>query len=301
MKKEIELLTDPTFETGFHLLGISPVKDQRTFYRHLDYNKEAKPSNRVVWQMAQWWTPYNVADAHFEKSGDTFIYKTASRTIGINPKDDGLLKMDLLGSKEYLGKTRKGFDQPWAHLLIEQDFKESVPIDSLESLVLNLTFQIDEVVDQNHVLYNPDLHAAQLLWYLVIADKSDDRRKSQNYGNYEDFFWFGIPIYDNRHKFINETMHIDQGGIGTTGRLIYSMDNRNYLNEVIKFNKEYTIAIDILPFVKKARAYALENGYLPLQEKPNYEIGYMNFGWELPGAFDVKSWIKGMSIKAIKK
>jgi len=301
MKKTIELLTDPTFETGFHLLGINPVIDQRSYFKHLNYHQAAKPSDRVIWQMAQWWTPFNVVDAHFEKSGDTFIYKTPSREIGINPKDQGLLKMNILGSKEYLGETRKSYDQPWAHLLIEQDFNESVPIDSLSSLALSLTFQIDEVIDKNKGNYDPNLHAAQLLWYLVIADKSDAKRKKQNYGNYDDFFWFGIPIYDSRHQFIDETMHIDQGGIGTTGRLIYSMDNRHYLNEVIKFNKEYTIAIDILPFVKKARTYALENGYLPKQDNPNYEIGYMNFGWELPGAFDVKSWIKGMSIKAIKK
>jgi hypothetical protein len=299
MMKKIELLSDPNLETGFHLLGINPVIDQRNFVRKLDYGGNAKMSSRVIWQMAQWWTPYNVKDAIFIKNNHSYTYKTASRLIQNIPVDQGFMRMNLEGSKEYLGKTRNSQNDPWAHLLIEQDFESSVSIDSLEALEVSLTFSIEEVIDKNGEAYDSSLHAAQLLWYLVIADKSNPNQ--QQYGKYENFFWFGIPIYDSRLDTIPSSMHVDQGGIGTTGRLIYSMSNASYIHEKIEMNKIYTIHLDILPEIKKAKKYALENGYLMSKDDSNFQIGYMNFGWELPGAFDVKSWIKNMSIKAVKK
>lgn len=299
MNKKIELLTDPHFETGFHLLGINPVTDQRNYFRFLNYNGKAKTSDRVIWQMAQWWTPYDVKDAEFESIKSKFIYKTPSRIIENEPSNQGYMRMDLYGSKEYKGKTRQSQAEPWAHLLIEQDFESSVSIESLDALEVSLTFSIEEVVDKNGDCYDPSLHAAQFLWYLVIADKSNPEQ--QSYGSYENFFWFGIPIFDSRFPTIKSSMHVDQGGIGTTGRLIYSMNNESYIGEKIEMNKVYSFTIDILPDVIKAKNYALEKGYLVNHENPDYQIGYMNFGWELPGAFDVKSWIKNISIKAIKK
>ncbi|MDG0888962.1 hypothetical protein [Paracholeplasma manati] len=296
--KTIELLSDPQFKTGFHVLGINPTINHRKTYKHLDYNGEAYQTNWPIWQMAQWWTPYNLIDATFKKITDCYVYDTPSRRIEVNPKK-GFLRLNLSGSKEYPQGVRTSGNQPWSHLLIEQDFDESVSLDTLQALNLKLNFNIEAVEDHNEGQFNPNLHAAQLLWYFVIHDKGIEG--SAGYGNFKEFFWFGIPIYDNRYPFIEESMHVDQGGIGTTGRLIYSMSSRNYLKEPIQMGKDYTIEIDILPFVLKAKQYALDHGYLKKHDQSNYQIGYMNFGWELPGRFDVKSHIQGISALAVIK
>lgn len=298
--KKIQLLSDNHFQTGFHLLGISPVIDGRTFYRHIDYNGEALKSDRTIWQMAQWWTPFNVLDATYEKKNGTHFYKTPSRLIGVNP-EEGKLIMNLSGSKEYKGGTRTGMGEPWSHFLIEQDFEKSVSINELSKLNAKLTFNIESVKDLNGKAYDPNLHAAQLVWYFVITDVGLGDGKYIGYGDFKEFFWFGVPIYDSRHTFIDASMHVDEGGVGTTGRLIYSISNKNYLKEPIVFGKQYTFEVDILPFVEKAKAYALENGYLKKHDKAAYQIGYMNFGWELPGAFDVKSYIKDLNVEAVLK
>src|SRR5690554_5173971 len=53
-----EILADRFFETGFYLLGQSPVDDGRQVKKILDYGDTAKPSTKPIWFMAQWWTPY---------------------------------------------------------------------------------------------------------------------------------------------------------------------------------------------------------------------------------------------------
>lgn len=292
-----ELLRDNHFETGFSVLGISPVKDKRNYSMIMDYNKNAKNPVGKAWEMAQWWTNYPLKNSTYKFYEGKHQYTTPSRFISIDNKN-GELYTKLLASKEYKEGYRKSNSEPWSHLLIEQDFSRSYGLDKLDKLVVNLDFNIINVIDKMPHNYDPNLHAAQFLWYFVVADVSGN---FVNYGNAENFFWFGVPIFDNRNDFIPEVMHIDQGGEGTTGKLIYSMPSDLYIKEKIEFNKEYNINYDILPNIKKALNYAKENKHLKVNEDSRFEIVYMNFGWECPGSFDVESYIKNMSVKAFIK
>lgn len=296
----IELLEDNIFETGFQLLGISPVIDGRTIQKHLDYNGEAKKSSRDVWFMAQWWSPYNVVDATYKKINETHIYQTESRTIKMNPKDNGYLHMALLGSKEYGDKPRE-LGEPWPHILIEQTFNESVGMSELSALILKMEVTIHSVENLTGKTYSPDKHAAQLLWYLTLRNVVDKDSNPDEVGMPGDFLWFGIPIYDNRTDYVAHSAHVDQGAAGTTNKLIYSMSSKNYFTEKIKMDKTYNIDIDVLPYLKEAFIYAVQNNALVNAQFENMQIGYMNFGWELPGTFDVSSTTRGISIKAVKK
>lgn len=300
-QKTIELISDPHFETGFQLLGISPVLDKRKIQMWMNYGGLAKASDRHIWHMAQWWTPYDTSKAKFNKKGNSYTYKTPSRTITITPKEEGKLFLELLGKEEYLGENRKAMSQPWPHVLIEQDFEKSVSINKLDSLVLHLDFSIDRFEDHTGVTYDPNLHAAQLLWYFVITDTGIDNGKYLGYGNSENYFWFGVPLFDSRKEYFEENMMVDSGGIGTTGKLIYSMDSRSYLPVPLEKNKEHHIEIDVLPHVIKAYKYAKDHNYLKITPNSHFQIGYMNFGWELPGAFNVSATIKNMSAKAVLK
>jgi hypothetical protein len=291
----IELIEDSKFETGFHLLGINPTINHRKTYKHLNYGGKAKLANRKIWQMAQWWTPYNLINGNYREEESNYIYETPSRKITLDKNNQKLL-MELKGSKEYK-EPRNSPSQPWSHLLIEQDFIKDVKIDELKKVVASLTFNIESFEDKMKDKFNPNLHAAQFLWYFVIADK----KPNMKYGDFKEYFWFGVPLFDSRFDFIDESMIIDQGGEGTTGKLIYSMANKNYLNEKIQFNKEYHLSVDILPFIKKAMTYAKEKCCIKVDENSNYQITYMNLGWEIPGMYDVSSYIKKISVKAYYK
>ncbi|MDG0888961.1 hypothetical protein [Paracholeplasma manati] len=296
----IELLEDPTFATGFQLLGISPVEDGRTIQRHLNYNGEALPSTRNVWFMAQWWTPYDVTDATYEKLNGVHTYTTESRTLYMNPSDEGYLRIDLNASKEYLDGPRE-LGQPWTHALIEQNFNASVGMSELSALILRLEVTVNSVENKTGPTYDPGKHAAQLLWYLTLQNVVPEDSNPAEVGTRGDFLWFGIPIYDNRTDFISQSAHLDQGGPGTTNKLIYSMSSRNYFDEKIQMGKTYQIEIDVLPYLQEAFLYAINNNALVNAQYENMQIGYMNLGWELPGTFDVSSTFRGISIKAIKK
>lgn len=296
----IELLEDPTFATGFNLLGISPVIDGRSIKRHLDYGGNALPSTRSVWYMAQWWTPYDVTNAPYTNVNGVHTYQTDSRTLHINPSDNGYLRIDLLGSKEYPDRPRES-GESWTHALIEQSFNESVGMSELSALILRLEVTVNSVENLTGSTYDPGKHAAQLLWYLTLRNVVPEDSDPSLVGTRGDFLWFGIPIYDNRSDFLSQSAHIDQGAAGTTNKLIYSMSSRNYFDEKIQMGKTYQIEIDVLPFLQEAFLYAINNNALVNAQYENMQIGYMNLGWELPGTFDVSSTFRGISIKAIKK
>jgi hypothetical protein len=299
--KSVELLEDPTFSTGFNLLGISPVEDGRTIQKWLDYGGNAIQAERDVWYMAQWWSPYDVTDATYREDEGTYIYETESRTLNINPENDGYLSIDLSSYKEY-GDTPRTSGQPWTHALIEQNFIESVGMGDINQLIVTLDVSIDYVNNMHEDgTYDPGLHAAQFLWYLTLNNVIDIDSNQDEVGTPGDYLWFGIPIYDNRTDFIDLSHHIDQGAAGTTNKLIYSMNNRNYFDEPIVFGKTYHIEFDVLPYIKDAFIYAIQNDALVNAQFENMQIGYMNLGWELPGSFEVGSTIQNISIKAIKK
>src|SRR5690554_941118 len=135
--KLVELLEDSKFETGFHVLGINPVKDKRNFEVFLDYGNKAKPTSRVVWQMAQWWTNFPLKNATFTDKLNSYLYETKSRSIEVTPFK-GKLQMNLDSSLEYKEKMRLSHDEPWSHLLIEQDFNSSYDLSQMNKLFINL-------------------------------------------------------------------------------------------------------------------------------------------------------------------
>lgn len=298
---EIELLEDPTFSNGFNLLGISPVEDGRNIYKHLNYGDTVDSTKDPVWFMAQWWTPYDVSDGTYRTEDTTHIYETESRTISVDPTNDGYLRIDLSSKKEY-GDQDRVSGQSWTHALIEQNFKESVGMSELKSLVVTLDVTIHYVHNMHEEgTYDPNMHAAQFLWYLTLQNIVPEDADTDEVGQRGDYLWFGIPIYDNRADFISESAHVDQGAAGTTNKLIYSMSSKNYFDEKIQFEKQYHIEVDVLPFLKEAFVYAISNNALVNAQFENMQIGYMNLGWELPGTFEVGSTIQNISIMATKK
>lgn len=300
-KRIVELIDDPTFTTGFNVFGYSSVEDGRKIVMKMDYNQKASKSNRNIWYMAQWWTPYSLVSSTYRFDQEKHIYETPSRRIETNPQDQGYLKIDLLGSEEYFGEPRKTMSQSWPHALIEQTFSNPVKLLDLEALIINLDVTIDRCDDKNGDKYDPNLHAAQLLWYFTLTNNVCEDADFNQYGMNGDFLWFGVPIFDSRYPYLAQSAFIDQGSPGTSNKLIYSIDSRNYLSDKIVFGKTYHIHLNILPYLKEAYHYAINHQVLVNCQYENMVINYLNFGWELPGMFDVSATIRNMSAKAFKK
>lgn len=290
----IQLFEDTSFETGFHLKSTT-TNDGSKIVKYLDYEGKAKKSDREVWNMAQWRTPYNFKDSTYSFNNGVHQYENESRSIKVDSQNKEI-NMTLDSWVEYLelfGESRTKTSQNWSHFLLEQNFRKEVYLNELDSLTLSFDFNIDEMslCDSEH--YNPNIHAAQFIMYFTIKNNVTNK-----------FFWFGVPLYDNRGGIYNPGYNIDQGFVGATNTLIYRMGTKSYIQDRdIKVGKEYKINIDLLLEIQNAFVFGSNEESINKPFKDwKYEdlsIGYMNFGRELPGSFKVSSTFKELSLKGV--
>lgn len=290
--KVVQLFNDLSFSNGFGLKGVS-TNDGSKVFRHLTTDNL---DNQYDWEMGQWWTKYDLKDAEYEYVNGVHIYKNESHEIKINTTKNSLYTK-LLASKEYDKPRENG--ENWPHILIEQS-KKNVPIAGAKKVIASLDFNIircDNMMSESE--YDSGRHAAQYVWYLTLRNIVPTDSDPDKVGKNGDYLWFGIPIYDNRYpKGVEEYKMIDQGFVGATNKLIYGMSSKEYLTELpIQFGKTYHIEIDILPYLTTAYVYGITNGALKNTNWENMYLGYMNFGWELPGTFDVESEVSNISVK----
>lgn len=292
--KTIQLFEDTGFETGFHLKSTT-TNDGSKIVKHLDYEGKAKDSDRQVWNMAQWRTPFNFKDAAYSYNDGTHVYENESRKMEVNSsKKEMSMSLDSWAEyQELYGGSRTTTSQNWSHFLLEQNFKKSVKLKDLDTLTLSFDFKVDEVTMCDEAHYNPVVHAAQFIMYFTIRNEVTNQ-----------FFWFGVPLYDNRGEIFNPGYNIDQGFVGATNTLIYRMGTKEYIEDrEVQVGKQYKINVDLLPEIQNAFILGNQEESIKKPFKDwKYEdlsIGYMNFGWELPGSFKIKSTFKDLSLVGV--
>lgn len=300
MSYRSEIIIDPKFKSGFFLQGPNPVTDQRINFTYLDYDGKAIVPSRKVWIMTQWWTPFPFSDSKFEDTEMYYRYSNESRSCKIN-KEDGEITIYLNSYLEYekrLGHSRDKAIQPWSHFLFEQDFYHPLSFRKLQAFIARLDFCIDKVNQLDEAHYNPEIHAAQLLWYLTIKEVKKNTAVDDSNPLKDNYIWIGIPIFDNRYKTIKGSQVIDKGFSGATNSLIYTISSSAYLKEEpIQLGKYYSIDVDLLPYIKKSVRYAIRQGIFSSER--NLFVNYMNIGWEVPGSFEVESRLKNIHLEAI--
>lgn len=288
-----ELLTDNHFERGFFLENPDASTHDRRVDKELHF---ARSGVKPCWYMAQWWTPFNFKDSPIRKTGDNYVIENPSRRYTINPKT-GAFEMALDSALEYEAlyhDVRHSPATPWSHFLIEQDFAQPADAASIVHLWASLSFTITKVVSVHPETFDPQIHAAQLLWYLTINEKAD--AYSPTSGN---FIWFGLPLYDNRTSVTPFGAFLDVGNPGSTNRLIYNLSSSDYFPLGVEIGKTYHLRFDVWPEMIKAILYAREHGVFSKDSR--LFVNYMNFGWELPGACQIDSFVNSLSLEVEEK
>lgn len=294
-----EVITDNHFTGGFQVMGASTATG-RTKFSYLDYMGTVD-ATQSVWEMARWWNPegFDGETSTEEYLEGNYVYTDSSKVVKVNP-DIGYLYLELNASQVYEHTRRNG--ENWPHLLIEQTFTEKYQIDEAESIMAQLTFTLEK--SENKIPseeYNPDLHAAQLLWYFTLTNRIPPDSDPEEVGTNGDYLWYGVPLYDSRYpEGIDEHYNLDAGFSGSTNKMIYGMSSKDYLPPV-EIGQKYQIEIDILPYMRKAFEIAQQNNCLQNVKFENLVFSYMNFGFELPGTFDVACSIEKMSVKVYTK
>jgi len=280
----VELIRDPHVRRGLILL--SPQPGKRVPYGTLA-GPEAGPA---VWDLAQWSSRYPLKAAGPQRRPDgTSQFSNAGKSITFGRPGSNEITLAVTGSIEYGGKARKK-DDPWVHLLLQQEIANAPALAELKSARFHLEARLQS---SHHIVTpedTPDLHAAQ---FQVFFSVQNFNRKSAGYGQ---SFWFGVPVYDNRYRIPPAHQSQDTAGtqmfIFTPAGTVYGTRSAHDLQWI-------TFDQDLLPLMREGLALAWQRGFLhDSQALADYHVSGLNLGWEVPGVFDVALQFRNLSLRA---
>ncbi len=281
-----ELIPDPHFQRGFVVLDPKPGRHVRSGTLNLGGS-----TNPPEWGLAQWSSrfPLDIASRTTNSAG-YIVLSNAAKTVRLRPTaGTGPDLVLAANSAEEYGRTARSAEQPWVHLLVEQDFKQTPFLDQITAARLHVEARLVRAHNLHQGDYDPGRHAAQFQIFLTVQNR---RPGSPGHG---DLLWFGIPIYDNRHRQPPEFKSRDFGG---TGKFIFTPAASVFTTESAHDQRWITIDYDLLPLLREAVETAWAKGFLPSSQKlEDYAIGGMNLGWELPGTFDVELELRNLSLR----
>jgi len=285
---ERELIRDPDFRRGFTVLQPQPGK--RVPYGVLHGHES---SLAPVWDLEQWSSRHPLAIAAPESVADGSLrYSNVAKTVmlGAAGSDQGDLGLAVRASVEYGARARTS-GEPWVHLLVEQRIANPPSLAELSAARLHLEARLNASERRAMPAYSPGLHAAQFQIFFSVQNLN---RQSPGYGKY---LWFGIPIYDDRHRVAPSHKAQDTGG---TSMFIYTPSGDVFTAQSAHDREWLTIDKDLLPLMREGLEYAWRHNFLKgSQALADYRIAGMNVGWEVPGIFDVDLAIRRLSLKAV--
>jgi hypothetical protein len=240
-----------------------------------------------IWQLCQWSSRYDLAGAEATAQGDEIIFANEGKRVTL--AKDGTLTLGLTTSREYDHPRRA--DEPWIHLLVQQDFQAPPRIAEIGALHFGMELRIDHCHNRMGEAFDETLHTAQAPFYLMVRNLNSE---SKDYGL---GLWVGIPTFDYRYQRLadKETIHWDVG----TATYIYTIPPRTVWGDVnLGDSKWHKADKDILPMVQRAVEAMREKGSFTDSRWEDLAITGMNFGWEIPGTFDAELKMRGMSLRA---
>jgi hypothetical protein len=282
-----ELLRDPQFQAGFELLRPEPG-------RKVDSGKvRGKSADEPVWQLAQWSSrhPLDQATPVAPAAAGGFRLSNSARSVSFGG-DDGMLTLAVNAAAEY-GDHPRAKTEPWVHLLVEQPIATTPRLVDLSELRLHLEARRVKAKLASDVGYDPAIHAAQFQLFLSIQNLE---KGSPGFGNY---LWFGIPIYDNRHRLHPTYAAPDFGG---TGKFIYTAATKHFTTGSTHDDNWVTFDADLLPLIREGLTTAHARGFL--KDSPNegsFRVAALNMGWEVPGTFDVELQVRHLTLNATRR
>lgn len=288
----VEAIRDPNFQNGFALKGNDSATDGVLPLGKLEYG-----NGNPVWEAGQWGSRYDFTEGTQTITDKMALVKDASKKLQIN-RTTSTLTLELMGSLEY--DEMKDSRVMWAHIGIEQAFTDftSYRLSDFKRLEASVDFSVKmankgtiETKDPDGAFPAPKTLPAQFLQYFYVQNRNIE---SAGFGN---FLWFGLGFLDTRHESLPLSYLQDHAG-GVAGNYIYCLSAETVLGPgAFQIGKTYNVNIDILPHIQDALLKAQENGFMLNTAIEDCVITGMNIGWEVVGAWDVRSEIKNLSLK----
>jgi len=288
------LFADTQFHKGF-LLSYPDSSKGRSVERVLDFGDA---NNVPVWRLCQWGTQHSLASARCLRDADGALsYDNEAKRVVVCTSDsrDRGLTLEIRGDSEYGAKPRKQ-GESWPHLLVEQDAIRLLALDELDAVRLRIRVRL--LYSENKMpadQYDPGLHAAQFQMFFIVKNI---RPGTADQGNY---YWFGVPFYDNRHDIPPAYMAADAGKKDATGKFIYTVAGETLGEPSLKTGHWVALDTDLLPHILKGLQEAAKREYLKNPDPHDYAVANMNLGWEIPGTFRAAVQVQDLEVSAVLK
>lgn len=277
---ESEVIRDNGFRRGVILWETQPG-------RHVKYGEMGAVGAGVapVWGLSQWSSRFPI-----QATGGGLVFSNDAKAITFKGAESDLALAANSGVEYGPGSRKAG--EPWVHLLVEQEFEKHPFLNSLAAAKFHLEARLLRATNLHRGDFDPGVHAAQFQVFFTVQNRN---RQSRGHG---DLLWFGIPIYDNRHRHPPEFKSKDFGG---TEKFIFTPAGTNFTTASAHDGDWVVIDRDLLPLMREGLQMAWDKGFLSGSANiADYAIGGMNMGWELPGLFDVAMEIRKLSLIAVE-
>ena len=298
------LLSDPYFKNGFSVKGLGGTDGTGIKGYFPEGCNES--GNRVYWNLAQWSARYSLVDPKVseQKQIADGVYIIQSPTLKfVVDTNQGLLTFNCSASKCY--DTPRTGSEGWLHLLVETNFIAEDnwnKVTELKNLFVSIDTKLTKFEDHMGEAFNPSVHAAQFLMYIVVQNKNPE---SPDFNKY---IWFGIGMFDNRSERINGGAMLDIG----TGSMMYGLSSDDTLIGDYHYFKDSRIQagddtpwvpykVDVMEHVEAALKVTQYKGYLRDTKMEDLYFTGMNLGWEVPGTYDVEMLVRDFDVRAVKK
>lgn len=279
----IEQIPDPAIRRGLALLAPQPVNGVGVKIDTLRFDENHK---HPMWSLCSWDFATSLSSSNPTTTEYGITY--ADDAYSISRNEEGVFTMQVAASKVYKKPRTSGSD-PWINFLIETSFK-GLDLGKVNSMIFSYKLRIMKCLNRTGAAYNTGIHAAQCLGYLHIHNANP---ASEDYGKN---LWLGVGCYDNRASGGLSTTSTTQWDIGTS-TFIYGMADTEVFGKV-NFNqhKWHDARVDVKKAVGDAIKSLTSNGFLTGSQVDDFTVDGMNFGWELPGIFDVACQFSDFSI-----
>ncbi|NSW58067.1 MAG: hypothetical protein HPY44_18840 [Armatimonadetes bacterium] len=282
-----ELLRDPSFRKGFHVLDPAPGRKVRTGTLQPP-GAPAEP----VWELAQWHSRFTLLGAEPIAGPEGSVeFRNEGKSIIFGEPETSLadLSLGVNAIAEY-GEHLRVPPEPWPHLLVSQELDGMPRLTDFSRLLFHLEAKLLKCEAGPHEGIVRNRHAIQFVGFITVQNRN---RASEGYG---DFLWFGIPVYDNRTEFAKPFMAPDQAH----QKFIYTPGGEAYTGTSVHSGEWTTLSADLVPLIRKGLEEAWSRGHLPTSRNiEDFRLTGFSLGWEAPGPYHAAIQIRDLSIRAI--
>lgn len=163
----------------------------------------------------------------------------------------------------------------------------------LAQLIFRLRFRVDGVRADPALVsrLDPSLHTAQASAYWTGSVELADGSR--------DMFWLGIPLFDARYAVPPTYCAMDAGFPGASRKYICTVAGDRFWTGSTGDGAPREREVDLVPLLREALQTIQEQGGLQAARPETLRVTSFNLGWEIPGPYDARLEIFGLSLWAV--